>query len=459
MLAFTRNLSFSSIDMIAWERGKREQISRALKHVMSLLETNAIRLIGPISTYPMPDIERAFRVMQSGQHVGKIVATVAGEDLVPVRGRTRSLRLQPNTSYLVVGGLWGLGRRICEWLVDRGARHLIILSTSADTKAERDPFVASLEHRGCVVYLHACDVSDENQLAAVLRACKEGGVPPIRGVIQGAMVVQDALDDFHATTNLKVQGSWNLHTVADNVDFFIMLSSLVGVSGGAGQANYAAASTFQDALAHHRRALGKPAVAIDLGTVSSVNCEAESFHDNANRSQISGCKAMHEEDLMSVLEMACSGSCPAVVVTGINTSPGPRWEEDWIQEKRFAGLKYRKSRLAGSGQALESSPDSLQAQLQCAASHDEAVVIVVKQMTQKLMRMFGLTDNDISSTGNSSLAGLGIDSLVSIELRNRIAPQLKVDIATSELTDNRRTIVELADLVVKRRSPILVNGV
>ncbi|KAI3400684.1 hypothetical protein diail_2396 [Diaporthe ilicicola] len=403
--------------------------------------------------------------MQSGQHVGKIVATVTGKDLVPACGRTRSLRLQPNTSYLVAGGLGGLGRRICEWLVDRGARHLIILSRSADAKAERDPFVAGLEHRGCVVYLHVCDVSEENQLAVVLQVCKERDVPPVRGFIQGTMVLQDALvsgtalDDFHTTINPKVQGSWNLHKVANDVDFFIMLSSLVGVIGSAGQANYAAASTFQDALAQYRRALGKPAVALDLGMVSSVDYGAESHRGNANGSQISGCKAMHEEDLMSVLEMACSSSCPAVIVMGINTSPGPHWEEDWIQEKRFAGLKYRESRLTGSGQRLEFSPDSLQAQLQCAASHDEAVAIVVKQMTQKLMRMFGLTNNDISSTGNSSLAGLGIDSLVSIELRSWIASQLKVDIATSELTDNRRTIVELADLVVKRRSPILVNGV
>lgn len=465
MLAFTRNLSFSSIDMVAWQRGKREQISRALKHVMSLLETNAIRLVGPISTYPIPDIERAFRVMQSGQHVGKIVATVAGEDLVPACGRTHSLRLQPDTSYLVVGGLGGLGRRICEWLVDRGARHLIILSGSANTKAERDPFVPSLEHRGCVVHLHACDVSDENQLAAVLQACKEGDVPPIRGVIHADMVLQDALlsgmalDDFHATMNPKVQGSWNLHNVANDVDFFIMISSIVGVIGSAGQANFAAANTFQDTLAQYRRSLGKPAVALDLGMVSSVDYGVESYRDNADGSQILGCKALHEEDLRSVLEMACSSSCPAVIVTGINTSPGPHWEEDWIQEKRFAGLKYRESRLTGSGQSLEFSADSLQAQLQGAASHDEAVAVVVKQMTQKLMRMFGLTDNDISSTGNSSLAGLGIDSLVSIELRSWIASQLKVDISTSELTDNRRTIVELADLVVKRRSPILVTSV
>lgn len=465
MLAFTRNLSFSSIDMVAWQRGKREEISRALKHVMGLLKTNAIRLIAPISTYPIPDIERAFRVMQSGQHVGKIVATVAGQDLVPACGRTRSVRLQPNASYLVVGGLGGLGRRVCEWLVDHGVRDLIILSGSANTKAERDPFVANLGHRGCVVHLHACDVSDENQLAAVLQACKERDVPPIRGVIHAEMALQDALlsgvalDDFHATMNPKVQGSWNLHKVANDVDFFIMISSLAGVIGSAGQANFAAASSFQDALAQYRRTLGKPAVALDLGMVSSVDYGVDSYHDDANGSQILGCKALHEEDLMSVLEMACSSSCPAVIVTGINTSPGPHWEEDWIQEKRFAGLKYRESRRTGSGQSLEFSADSLQAQLQSAASHDDAVAIVVRQMTQKLMRMFGLTDNDISSTGNSSLAGLGIDSLVSIELRSWIASQLKVDISTSELTDNRRTIVELADLVVKRRSPILVTNV
>ena len=195
------------------------------------------------------------------------------------------------------------------------------------------------------------------------------------------------------------------------------------------------------------------------GGIALADYGVDSYRENANRSQILGCKALHEEDLTSVLEMACSAACPAIIVTGINTSPGPHWEEDWVQEKRSRGLKFRKCRLTGSGQSLEFSPESLQAQLQCAASHDNAVAMVVKQRTKKLMRVFGLTNDDISSIGNSSLAGLGIDSFVSIELRNWIASQLKVDIATSELTDNRHTIVELADLVVKRRCPVLVTGV
>jgi hypothetical protein len=123
---------------------------------------------------------------------------------------------------------------------------LIILSRSA----KHSPFVDDLEQRGCVVLHHSCDVADESQLQVMLQRHEQVKMPRIRGVVQCAMVLKDALltqmtaDDFNAVLRPKVQGSWNLHNIAQDVDFFIMLSSLVGVMGGAGQANYAAASVF-----------------------------------------------------------------------------------------------------------------------------------------------------------------------------------------------------------------------
>lgn len=461
MLAFTRNVSFSSIDLLSWQRAKPEEISHALTSAMNLLEEKKISSIGPISEYRISAIEKAFRTMQSGQHVGKLVVTVADTDLVPVRRGSVSLKLKSDASYLVVGGLGRIGRRICEWLVDHGARNLIILSRSAKV----DPFVTSLQHRGCVVRLHPCDVSDKSQLDAVLQRCEEENMPPIRGVIQAAMVLKDALlsemtvDDFHAAIGPKVQGSWNLHQIAHDVDSFIMLSSLVGVMGGAGQANYAAAGVFQDALAQYRRAQGKPAVTIDLGMVKSVGYVAETGSGVAERLARIGYKAMHEEDVMAVLERAIlssssSPSSPAVNVTGINTSPGAHWSEaDWMQEDRFAGIKYREALQTDQGvvSSTQSGVDGVRAQLSHAASHEEAVAIVVKEMTQKLARMFGLAEDDMSSS--QSLAGVGVDSLVAIELRNWITAQLNVDVSVFELMEGR-TIADVAEVVLKKCSPV-----
>ncbi|KAK6225590.1 polyketide synthase [Colletotrichum tabaci] len=464
MHTFMRNVSFQCVDLLAWERAKGGAVQEALKHIMKLLEDKQLGLIDPVSAYPISDIEKVFRTMQGGQHVGKLVVTASEKDLIPVRRGASPLRLRPDASYLVVGGLGGIGRRICEWLVDHGARNLIILSRSS---AERSPFVASLEQRGCVVLHHACDVADEVQLAAMLRRREQEKMPPIRGVLQCAMVLRDALftqmtaDDFNAALRPKVQGSWNLHeTVAQDVDFFVMLSSLVGVMGGAGQANYAAASAFQDALAQHRRAQGKPATTIDLGMVKSMGYVAEAGQSISERLVRIGYKALHEEDVLLLLEKAIVSPSPpssssdpsqGVVVTGINTSRGSHWSESrWIQEARFAGLKYREAPVQGSrvaGSSSQQGHDDIRGELGRAASYDEAMGVVLREMSRKLMRMFGLAEDDMSAS--KSLTSIGVDSLVAIELRTWITSQLNVDVPIFELMEGN-TVTGLAEVVVRK---------
>ncbi|GAB1197710.1 hypothetical protein APSETT444_007013 [Aspergillus pseudonomiae] len=455
MSTFARNVSFSSVDILQWEDVKPAEISGAMTDIMRLLEQKIIDLIRPISVYPLSDIEKAFRTMQSGQHVGKLVVTAAGTEMIPIRLGNMPVALKPDASYLIVGGLGGIGRRICEWMVDHGARHLLILSRSGRT----DPFLTSLQERGCVV---------------LLQKCHENGMPLIRGVIQAAMVLKDALvsqmtaEDFHAALRPKVQGSWNLHKVASDVDFFVMLSSLVGVMGGAGQANYAAAGAFQDALAQHRAAQGKPTVTIDLGMVKSIGYVAETDSSVAERLARIGYHPMHEEEVLAVLGRAvspssssaslCSDSTtpatPAVIITGINTGPGPHWiDADWIQDARFVGIKYRDPLKDDRGEALSSSQpadeDSVRARLSRASTVEEATTIVVEAMGRKLVTMFGLSETEVSAT--QTLAGVGVDSLVAIELRNWIITQLNVDISVFELMEGR-TIAEVSEVVVKKYS-------
>jgi NADPH:quinone reductase-like Zn-dependent oxidoreductase/ubiquinone/menaquinone biosynthesis C-methylase UbiE/acyl carrier protein len=461
MHTFMRNVSFHCVDLLAWERAKGEEVQQALKHTMKLLAERKLRLIDPISARPISDIEKVFRTMQGGQHMGKLVVSASEKDLVPVRERASSLKLRHDASYLVVGGLGGIGRRVCDWLVDHGARNLIILSRSA----EHNPFVASLEQRGCVVLHHSCDVADEMQLATMLQRRKQKNMPQIRGVLQCAMVLRDSLftqmtaEEFNVAVRPKVLGSWNLHQIAHDVDFFIMLSSLVGVMGGAGQANYAAASAFQDALAQHRRAQGKTAITIDLGMVKSIGYVAESGHAIYERLTRIGYKALHEADVLLLLEKAIlsphpsspfRGSSQGVVVTGINVCQGAHWSESrWMQDYRFAGLRYREALQTGqaAGLSQQQGRHDIREEISRAASSNEAIDVVLREMASKLRRMFGLAEDDISAS--KSLTSIGVDSLVAIELRTWISSQLHVDVPIFEILEEK-TITSLAKVVVEK---------
>jgi NAD(P)-dependent dehydrogenase (short-subunit alcohol dehydrogenase family) len=153
--------------------------------------------------------------------------------------------LDENASYLVAGGLGGIGRSISAWMVSRGAKNLILLNRSGTKNPEAAELVTELEAQGCKILAPPCDVTKEETLAAVLKEAQET-MPPIKGVIQGSMVLRDQifenmpLEDFKAVTRPKVQGSWNLHSLCPkDLDFFICLASGSGIAGNRGQANYA----------------------------------------------------------------------------------------------------------------------------------------------------------------------------------------------------------------------------
>ena len=173
---------------------------------MRLLIEKAIVPVDPITVYPVSQVEKAFRLMQAGKHMGKIVISMKPDCLVPVSIHHRfhrsslttesqvlpqnpSAKLRPDYSYLVVGGLGGIGRSVCLWMADHGARNIVVVSRSASSPGKTAPFLAEMAKFGCRVKLAGCDISDESHLARVLRSCVQE-MPPIRGVIQGAMVLQ-----------------------------------------------------------------------------------------------------------------------------------------------------------------------------------------------------------------------------------------------------------------------------
>jgi acyl transferase domain-containing protein/acyl carrier protein len=210
-----------------------------------------------------------------------------GEAQVALRGARRLVpRLEPlragpassspptlsaEATYLVTGGLGSLGSRVARWLVERGARHLALLSRHRDEEA-----LAALAGTGARVVHLAADVAVAAEVASALATLSDG--PPLRGVIHAAGVLDDAAlgtqewARWRAVLRPKVEGAWNVHQVTANadLDFFVLFSSAASVLGPEGQSSYAAANAFLDALAQHRRDLGRPALSIGWGPWAGV---------------------------------------------------------------------------------------------------------------------------------------------------------------------------------------------
>jgi myxalamid-type polyketide synthase MxaC len=193
-----------------------------------------------------------------------------------VRSRKKDVGAEPpeleaQASYLVTGGLGSLGLQVARTLVQQGARHLVLLGRSAPSEQVREA-LEGLEESGARVEVMAADVSRREDVERVLAHIRES-LPPLRGVVHAAGVLADgvlleqAWPRFAEVFPAKVEGAWNLHVLTRDLPlrFFVCFSSAASLFGSAGQANYAAANAFLDALAHLRRAQGLPALSINWG--------------------------------------------------------------------------------------------------------------------------------------------------------------------------------------------------
>jgi acyl transferase domain-containing protein/NADPH-dependent curcumin reductase CurA len=220
--------------------------------------------VPPVRVFALDDAVSAFRFMAQARHIGKLVLRMPAGVPVAVR---------PDATYLVTGGFGGLGLVAAAALVEGGARHLMLLGRSAACGVEALAAIAALEATGCTVHRVACDIGAPgavDQVAAALRA-----LPPLRGIVHGAGIIDDAPLDatrWDAVMTPKVAGSWNLHQLSLRVpvEFLMVFSAGAALLGSSGQANYAAANSVMDALASHRRARGLPALAVHWGRL--VGC-------------------------------------------------------------------------------------------------------------------------------------------------------------------------------------------
>ncbi|KAF2194360.1 putative polyketide synthase [Zopfia rhizophila CBS 207.26] len=469
MRPFARQISFSPVNLLFMMLHRPQDVHRALTEVTRMLTEKLLAPVWPITTYPIADTAQAFERLTTGKSTGKVVLRTGLQETVPVLPRRQNLRLSPNASYLLVGGVGGIGRSVATWMIEHCAKNLILLSRSAGDAQKTGGFVTEImEETGCRIKAISCDVSNPSDLSSALQECEREGLPPVRGIIQAAMVLQDSLleqmtiDAWKTAILPKVNGTWNLHSQfpqASDLDFFVILSSNVGTLGNASQSNYAAGGTYQDALARWRVNRGLPCVSIDLPAVKSVGYVAETA-GVGNRMARLGHMVLDEGIVLKLIESAILAPFDEQIVAGINVGPGAHWNQDSSsqlgRDARFWALRYRQPQQQKEAGGGKDSGDSLPSQLAAVSSRSEAERLVTQAIAQKLADVFTIPTDDVDMT--KSPGAHGVDSLVAVELRNLFRHQVAAEISSFEIMQSPSLAV-LAGLAASKSEHVKSAGV
>ncbi|KAH7489416.1 Reducing polyketide synthase [Fusarium oxysporum f. sp. matthiolae] len=440
MRPFLDNITFSGLDILTQVISYPDRFEAIGNQVVELLSKNAISPLNNLARYSFGEVSKAFRLMQSGGHVGKIVLYPRPDDIVPVVPEgLESFCLPHDATYVLIGGLGGIGRSVTRLLVERGARHLVFLSRSAASRPEAQALLDELHAQGVQAKAFAVDVAEKSQLEPVINDVKQS-FPAIKGLIHCAMDLRDAVysnmtaDDWNASLRPKLLATRNLHELLPtDLDFFICLSSIAGIIGSRGQANYNAGNTYQDALAHHRAASGLAATSINLSLVVGIGVSTE-------RSEVfqllkdGGLLGMDENDVLNVIKAAISGRTPTQVALGAST--GGQLDKlaandpYWFADSRFAVL----NQLDRQGTGATAGGQDWKKLLAAAASPDEVYEIVLQQLLEGVSKIIKADVEDMDS--RKSLPALGIDSLVAIEIRTWLLKEFQADLSVFDIVSN-----------------------
>ena len=360
------------------------------------------------SRWPLAEAGAALGFMRAARHLGKIVVTA--NPLAP--GHLRGDR-----TYLVTGGLGGIGCAVAGWLADRGAG-AIVLNGRRDPDAAATETIEALRRRGVRVEVELADVTDPEAVDAML-ARVDDYLPPLGGVIHSVGVLSDAAltnqtwESFELVLWPKIVGAWHLHRATErrDLDLFCLFSSRVGVMGNPGQANHAAANAFLDQLAAHRRSLGLPGQAIAWGAWSEIGEAAEQRDRIERRRAALGGRWFTPQQGLRALERLVRQDSTGSVVMSMDWSVF----EEAVDDRPPLLEDLLSSDSEDVADDSVSSEDLLT--LLRSAPTIEPEEMFVSFLQQEVQAVLRLPKAPSPTVG---FFDLGMDSLMAVELRNRL---------------------------------------
>lgn len=432
---------------------------------IDLLEEGKIQGMYSISVFEPAELMNAFRHMQQGDNIGKTVVKMPEHSgIIQSVPRAPDFDFDPEYSYLLTGGLGGIGRSVASWMAEKGARSLIFLSRSAGQNESDQQYLASIQSMGCQTTVISGRADNKADMEEVLLQAPK----PIRGVLHFAMVLRDAplldltYEDWNAAVKPKVDGAWTIHEVFQaakvHLDFFVVSSSLTAVVGQPGQANYSAANTFLEAFTQFRHRQGLAASALAICPIEDVGFISE--NPVVRRKLKSQClHFLHETELLECVQLAILRSRPQLpteeptveetlgwaspshIVMGLHSETHmdePSCQTSWRHDRRM-GMYHNVPRNVTTGGSADRG-DRLRAFVSCCAddksllAQEESQDFLAEEIGRRIFKFLLKPEDDVQLS--MSLAQIGMDSLVAIELRRWWKQSFGLDVSVLEITSS-----------------------
>ncbi|KAK0609806.1 Fusarin C synthetase [Lasiodiplodia hormozganensis] len=399
--------------------------------------------ISAVDTFHLSEVQAAFDTGALGPlhsvivHSGKEMMNDYMVDYVPV-----PKLFSEDGAYILLGGMGGLGQYLATWMIENGAKNLVTISRSGLSSEDAKRTARSIEELGGQVQAFSVDVSNADALDDAIAQIRTQH--RIRGCINLAMVLQDAPfmkmtpERWDRALKLKVEGSWNLHqsTLQDDLDFFILFSSISSITGNRSQSNYATGNAFQNALAAYRRSKGLPGLSIALGSMSGIGVLANDENLLTYCAQM-GHAHIGPKELEKVMEAAIFEShksdCAPLIslgfemfesLDGVVQKRADQSQAFWTDFPEFSHLIDHKS--TGAEEVVRSLKERLQA-----PGPEGAEVTLMDAFLECLGSLLGYGVDAFDP--ESSIAVYGLDSLNAMSCRYWFFQQLGLDVPVFDI--------------------------
>ena len=456
------SVTFAVIDMAHLAKTRPQKINKVLAKVTELFMNGSLSTT-KYTTMSVSNIEDAFRSVQGKKQTGKIVLNIQEDSLVKVLPKPATLQFEEHGTYIIAGGLGGLGYEICRWMGEHGAKHIVLLSRRAlSTEQQRNLREEFIKYGGLEVLAAECDITS---ITNVQRLSLSGlaNLPPVRGIIQSAMVLKDVAledmtaEDFAVPMDCKVAGTKNLLSVfqTPHLSHFIMLSSVSSITGNALQANYSAANAYLDALARHA-STEHPDVhftSLNLGPMKDVGVVANN-KSLENYLVRQGYIPVRLSELFVLLRYIFIGEakqdkCNQIIIGFNRTSLLPSDNATILNYPIFSHIPQIpiQDDTTAANKSKATAGISIKDQLAAVEDPSEKKLLAAKLMATKVASLLALDVEKVEL--DSPIMDLGLDSLVLNELKNWITHKMGAPITVGEMV-LAFDFIALADVAIAK---------